>query len=250
MFRWMPVLHNVDRKLDYPACRCCSEAELFDVSEVTPRFPRLTRLYQRYLQDEDSARFIRGVAEYYLTATMGRLVLAADRSTRRAATLALGFLGDYQANAVLGRALHDSDRGVRMISENAIRELWKRDGAEHHQQLLETIIRLNTSNQCESALRRASALIDECPWFAEAWNQRAIAFFQLRRFELSADDCQQTLELNPYHFAAAIGMGQCYLELSDPVAALECFRRGLKLNPNLEGVRAQIQFLQRSLEER
>jgi tetratricopeptide (TPR) repeat protein len=232
-------------------CQGCSgRAETDNVSDAAPRIPRLTRSYQRYLQDEDSARFIRSVAEYYMTSTLGRLVQAAERATRRAATLALGFLGDIQHNQVLGRALHDSDRGVRLIAESAIREIWKRDGADSHQKQLDIIVRLCAARQYEAAVQAATILIEECPWYAEAWNQRAIAFFQLRRFESSADDCQQTLELNPYHFAAAVGMGQCYLELSDPVAALECFRRSLKLNPNLDGVRAQIQQLQRSLEGR
>ena len=45
-------------------------------------------------------------------------------------------------------------------------------------------------------------------------------------------------------------MAHCYLELGDGFAALECFRRALKLNPDMEGVRAQVQYLERSLEEK
>jgi tetratricopeptide (TPR) repeat protein len=202
------------------------------------------------LSDEDSARFIRSVAEFYLLSTLGRLARGGDRTTRRAATLAIGFLGDFSQNAILGRAMLDADRGVRLIAESAIREVWRRDGADMHQKHLDLVTRLNCSRQYDAAVQAATELIEECPWFAEAWNQRAIARYQLHRYEPSADDCQQTLELNPYHFAAAVGMGQCYLEIGDGVAALECFRRGLKLNPNLEGVRAQIQYLQRTLEGR
>jgi len=81
-----------------------------------------------------------------------------------------------------------------------------------------------------------------------AWNQRAIACFELDLFEDAANDCQQTLELNAYHFAAAAGMAHCYLELNDAFAALECFRRALRINPDLEGIRAQVAYLQRTLE--
>ena len=81
-----------------------------------------------------------------------------------------------------------------------------------------------------------------------AWNQRAIAYFHLRRCDESANDCHQTLELNPYHFGAADGMAHCYLEMNDAFAALECFRRALRLNPDMEGVRVQVEYLQRSLE--
>ena len=62
-------------------------------------------------------------------------------------------------------------------------------------------------------------------------------------------DCHQALEINPYHFTAAAGMGQCYLLQDNPVAALEAFRRALRLNPGMEEVRAQVVRLQRSLKE-
>ena len=61
-------------------------------------------------------------------------------------------------------------------------------------------------------------------------------------------DCQQALERNPYHFPAAIGMGHCHLELFDAVAALEGFRLALSINPDMENVRAQVGYLQRTLE--
>jgi tetratricopeptide (TPR) repeat protein len=41
-------------------------------------------------------------------------------------------------------------------------------------------------------------------------------------------------------------MGQCYLQLGQRSEALDSFRQALELNPNLEGVRAQVQYLQRT----
>ena len=43
-------------------------------------------------------------------------------------------------------------------------------------------------------------------------------------------------------------MGRAYLELGNPVSALECFRRALRLNPDLEGVRLQVVRLARLVE--
>jgi tetratricopeptide (TPR) repeat protein len=101
----------------------------------------------------------------------------------------------------------------------------------------------------DTALRQSDELLAEAPWYAEAWNQRAIAHYQLEQFEESIGDCHQALELNPYHFGAAAGMGQCYVHMGDYTAALECFRRALKLNPNLEGIRASVNYLERTLKE-
>ena len=216
----------------------------------TPRQPSLDTLYQRYLNHEDSACFITVVAASYTIGTLERLAECGQRTSRRAATMALGFLGDYQSNDVMGRRLSDEDRGVRMLAENSIRELWYRDGSQTQRQALQVIIRLNNAEQPSAATRLASELIDEAPFFAEAWNQRAIAHFQRGRFDDSANDCFQTLELNPYQFSSAVGMGQCYLELNEPQPALDCFRRALNLNPCLEDVRAQVTYLERALEGR
>lgn len=212
------------------------------------RTPLLDRLYHQYLEDEDSAAFIHGVAQRYTTCTLERLATAGERITRRAAVLALGYIGQYESNAVLGTSLHDDDRGVRILAENGIRELWCRAGTEAQRQRLSIIVRLNASQQYEQAILQASELIEQAPWFAEAWNQRAIGYYQSGQYERSANDCHQALELNPYHFGAAVGMGHCYLELSDGFAALECFRRAVKLNPSMEDVRAQVEYLERQLE--
>ncbi len=216
----------------------------------TPRHPGLDTLYQRYLNHEDSAAFIAAVARGYTIGTLERLAEFGQRTSRRAATMALGLLGDYRSNDVMGRRLSDEDRGVRMLAENSIRELWYRDGNEAQRQALQVAIRLNNAEQSALATRVTSELIDEALFFAEAWNQRAIVYFQRGRYDDSANDCFQTLELNPYQFASAVGMGQCYLEMNEPQPALDCFRRALKLNPGLEDVRAQVTYLERALEGR
>ena len=69
------------------------------------------------------------------------------------------------------------------------------------------------------------------------------------QYDAAIRDCHQALEINPYHFTAAAGMGQCYMLQDNPVAALEAFRRALRLNPGLEEVRAQVVRLQRSLKK-
>ena len=210
--------------------------------------PILTEMYARYLENENTAAFIGAVSQRYLIGTLERLAEYGRVSSRRAATLALSLVGNYESNPVLGRALQDRDRCVRLIAENGLRDLWLRDGSEEQQSRLKVLVRLNCSEQFDEAIEGATDLIKDAPWFAEAWNQRAIAYFQLDRYEESANDCHQALELNPYHFGAAVGMAHCYLELNDAYAALECFRRALKLNPDMEEIRAQADQLERMLE--
>jgi tetratricopeptide (TPR) repeat protein len=188
------------------------------------------------------------VSQRYTIGTLERLAEYGRTASRRAAALAISLVGTYESNSVLGRALRDRDRCVRLIAENGIRDLWMRDGSEEQQSRLKVLVRLNSSQQFAEAAEAADELIDEAPWFAEAWNQRAIAYFQLDRFEDSANDCHQALEINPYHFGAAVGMAHCYLQLNDAFAALECFRRALNLNPDMEEIRSQADQLERMLE--
>ncbi len=214
-----------------------------------PRVAALERMYHGYLVDQDLALFLQRVAGRYGMGTLERLVQSGPRLTRRAAALALGSLSDYSSNAVLGNALRDEDRGVRLLAESGLRNLWCRDGNEPQQQMLQTVIRLNGSDAYDEAAREASALIGVLPQFAEAWNQRAIAYYSLRRYIESIHDCRQAVELNPYHFGAVAGMGQCYLALGNQTWALESFRRALELNPSLEGIRGQVATLERRLKK-
>ena len=206
-------------------------------------------MYHGYLVDQDMAAFLQRVVARYEPGTLERLVQAGPRLTRRAAALALGSLGDFRSNATLGIALRDEDRGVRMLAENGLRNLWCRDGSESQQQQLQVVLRLNGQQACDEAVVRASALLAEAPGLAEGWNQRAIAYFQLRRYIESIHDCRQAVELNPFHFGAVAGMGQCYLALGNQMWALESFRRALELNPNLEGIRGQVTTLERRLKK-
>src|SRR5687767_8939895 len=118
--------------------------------------------------------------------------------------MALGMLGDYSHNANLGRALADRDRGVRLLADSGIRQLWRRDGNLRQQRALGSICRLNQNQQYAESIRAATELINEAAHFAEAWNQRAVGYFARGRFEDAANDCHQTLELNPYHFGALV----------------------------------------------
>ncbi len=219
------------------------------MSDKPHKAPLLDAYYQSYLTDETSAHFVAHVSRHYTLGTLMRLARVGSRTTRRASILAVGFLGGYESNSVLGGALHDEDRVVRLLAENSIREIWCRDGSPRQQHWLQQIMRLNNCGQFHEAAREASQLIRDGDGFAEAWNQRAIAYYQLERFSESVRDCRQAIERNPFHFAAAVGMGHCYLEMFDAVGALDCFRWALQVNPDMESVRAQVGYLQRTLEE-
>jgi len=214
-----------------------------------PSPPVIQRFYAQFLTSEDVAAFIKAVSQRYTYGTLARLAEYGPPISRRAAVLAIGYLAGYEANHVLGRALQDDDRGVRLLAENGLRSIWLRVGTPEIRRQLQALVRMNNGDQHVEAIDLASRLIESAPHIAEAWNQRAIASYHLRDYKSSVADCREALEINPYHFPAAIGMANCYLELHDAYAALECFRRALRIFPDLDSVQEQVDYLVRSLEE-
>jgi tetratricopeptide (TPR) repeat protein len=87
-------------------------------------------------------------------------------------------------------------------------------------------------------------LIGRAANFAEAYNQRAIAYFVQGQFQESADDCERVLERNPYHFGALGGLAQCQLALGRRPEALKTLRRALRLQPYSEGLRDLVASLE------
>jgi tetratricopeptide (TPR) repeat protein len=220
------------------------------MSDQNLRLSLLEVLYHEYQVSQQLTTFVGQVSRAYTVGTLEALSERGSRITRRAAVVALGRLAGYSSNHPLGRALQDDDRGVRLAAEEALRSVWCRAGTDDQCQQLQVIIEANSARRYHETIARATALIDEAPGFAEAWNQRAVAWYGLGNYAESINDCNQALEINPYHFGAASGVGQCYLQLGRPRLALESFRRALALNPNLEGVRANITSLERTLKKK
>ncbi len=212
--------------------------------------PVLEDFYFRFLRTEDSAGFIESVSCYYNLPSLETLALSGSRMTRRAAVLAIGFIGSYRQNETLGHALSDSDRGVRMLADHGIRQLWVRVGNTGLESGLKRLIRLNRLHRFASAIDLADDLIDLAPHLAEAWNQRAIAACQLEDYRQAIHDCRRTIDLNPWHFLAALGSANCNLEIDEIMGALSDYRLALAINPDLDTVRSQIEHLNRIVEDR
>jgi hypothetical protein len=75
------------------------------VCDASAKAPLLDAFYQRYLTDETSARYVAEVSRHYTLGTLARLAAGGSRTTRRAAVLSIGFLGNFDNNDLMGRAL-------------------------------------------------------------------------------------------------------------------------------------------------
>ena len=194
---------------------------------------------------EAMREFRAAVRERYTEGTLQRLLRSDCVKTRRAAVLALGLFGTMQSNAAVAARLRDDDPLVQRFAADALWEVWFRGGTAEQNWQLQQAVRQADPEQGRAAL---DDLIRSAPEVAEAYNQRAIWFFKRGEYARAVEDCEVVLRLNPYHFGAAAGMGQCLLKLKKPRAALRAFRQALDLNPGLEHLKDTIQALEAALD--
>jgi len=191
----------------------------------------------------DALRVYRQQAlRWYTEGTLQRLLTHPDPETRRAAVLALGLVGTMDSNGPLARVLHDDDQPAARMAADALWQVWFRGGTEEQNSELQRVLHLPDFLEILAGL---DDLARENPRFAEVYNQRAILHFRRGDFPRSVADCERALELNPYHFGAQAGMGQCFMKLRKPRAALRAFRQALQTNPTLTHLTETIATLER-----
>jgi tetratricopeptide (TPR) repeat protein len=190
--------------------------------------------------------FRKRVSERYLEGTLLRLLTTPDPAARRAAVFALGQSGTMAVSPAVARRLRDTDVEVRELAVDALWSIWFRADSDENNRELQRLLRTRDREKARAGLDR---LIERAPTFAEAYNQRAVLSFRLKDFERAAADCERVLKLNPHHFGALAGLGQCCLQMRKHKGALKAFRAALRINPSLDGVAETIRALENALGE-
>ncbi|MCE2510810.1 MAG: hypothetical protein J4G10_07540 [Alphaproteobacteria bacterium] len=98
-----------------------------------------------------------------------------------------------------------------------------------------------------TALDLASEIVQIDPNHAEGWNLRATIFYAIGDYESSIQDVEKTLQLEPRHFGALVGLGMMYVDMGEDMEALHAFERALAVNPHLTQASRQIEVLKQRL---
>ncbi len=213
------------------------------------RQPQLLRSYQLYLTDGNASAFVAAIASRYSVGTLARLAQSDNVLYRRASVLSLGFLGDVNDNETIGRLLADEDRKVRLIADDAMKAIWSRHGTPRLRQQMNRVARLLQGGRYEQAIQTADDIVAQGGRFPDVLSQRGLARFYLDDYRGTIEDCHRAIEINPFHYVSWIGMGHSYMELPEPLMALDSFRQALRICPDIEAVRCQIQRLERAFQD-
>jgi len=101
-----------------------------------------------------------------------------------------------------------------------------------------------------TALKIFDAIVAKAPKFAEGWNKRATIYFMLDRYEDSLADIDRTLELEPHHFGALAGLGLVNIKLDRDEAALDAFERVLRVSPQSDSAKANVEFVKQRIKDK
>mgnify|MGYP002783648018 FL=1 len=172
---------------------------------------------------------------------------ATDTFARRRSVESLGAVGRMDDVPALMRALADADEIVRHEAERAIWAVWSRSGDPEVDALFAQGAQQMANRELADSVQTFSRIIALKPDFAEGWNKRATARFLAGDLQGSLADCDEVMARNPMHFGALSGYGLIHSQLGNPELALDYFRRALAINPNMEGVRANIEAIRREL---
>ncbi|MDB5660561.1 MAG: Tetratricopeptide 2 repeat protein [Cypionkella sp.] len=144
--------------------------------------------------------------------------------------------------------LQKADAAEAAQIESDIWMEWSKSGSPAMDLLLQRGKDAMANGQPDVAVEHLTALIDHAPDFAEAWNARATAYYQLGEFGPSLSDLGQVLTLNPRHFGALSGLGSIFEELGKPAQALEVYKATLKIDPHAPGVEEAVSRLETELQ--
>ena len=171
------------------------------------------------------AKFNRSVEARYYESTLERLALFAPSRCPPGRGPGAGLARLDPVNAAVAQRLHDEDPTVRQLAADALWSIWYRADAPENNQELQRLMQLVAAERQarKKCWHGFDALIRKSPRFAEAYNQRAIFHFQRGDYARAIADCEKTLRLNPYHFGAASGMGQCFMKQKKLRAALRIY---------------------------
>jgi tetratricopeptide (TPR) repeat protein len=167
---------------------------------------------------------------------------------RKVALLALSLVGPTCCADELAFHLRDPDPIINQLAEHALWAVWFRAGkTEQANHFVRRGAEALEANNLPRAVELFNQSIREDPDFAEAYNQRAIAYYLMEEYEKSIADCQRTVRRMPSHFGAFCGLGHCHAHLNRVSQSIENYEKALELNPHIECVREALGELRKRL---
>ena len=134
--------------------------------------------------------------------------------------------------------------------EGQIWAIWAKSGDPGLDQVFQVGSQAMAVGDTATALKIFDAIVQKAPNFAEGWNKRATIYYMMGNYEASLADIDRTLELEPHHFGALAGLGLVNIGLDRDEAALDAFERVLKVDPQSQSAKQNIEFVKQRIKDK
>ncbi|MFI5382025.1 MAG: tetratricopeptide repeat protein [Tepidisphaerales bacterium] len=201
-----------------------------------PDSARFLDAVQPLLEARDVAALAAYLGHHYTADHLCAFLCAADRDVCKVAALSLALVGDAECIPALVDRLRDPDAVINQMAEHALWNVWFRGGTPQANHELAVGARSLSDREFGDAFAHFNRALVCCPDFAEAYDQRGMAYYLMDRFEAALLDYRKAVELMPCHFSAWAGLGHCYAHLDMIPQAIEAYEQVRELHPHLDGI--------------
>jgi tetratricopeptide (TPR) repeat protein len=174
--------------------------------------------------------------EWYKARLYRQLLEGQPDDQLRAASL-LARLG---AERLLLASLSAESATAREYGRRGLEYLWFNAAGEEAYEMTQSAYQASEKKDHPTALSILNQLITRHPQYAEGWNRRAAAYWELGEVAKSMSDSERALALNPNHYGAWQGLGLCHLQEGNLTEACRCLRKALRILPHDEPTRASL----------
>lgn len=140
-----------------------------------------------------------------------------------------------QLDTLFDALRHSKSEAEAQGHEREIWRIWMTPDDTALGKLMDQAMLAMQEERYTDSLDTLDVIVKRSPKYAEAWNQRALAHFMLKRYDDSLEDIATTLKLEPRHFGALIGRSKIYLEQGEGKLAEESLLKALRYHPYLPG---------------
>lgn len=162
--------------------------------------------------------------------------------------IALPAAGDAARLDQLFAALRAADESNWQVIEDGIWAEWSQSGSAAMDLLLERGRSAMAADAPQAAVEHLTALVENAPDFAEGWNARATAWFQLGLYGPAMSDIARALALEPRHFGALSGLAVILEDTGELERAAEIYAAALAIHPQRPDLREALERLEVELQ--
>jgi len=199
------------------------------------------------LESQDLEGLLCHLKKNYTPDQITSLLSCPDCDARKVAALALSLVGRSCCIPAVAERLKDPDPMTNQMAEHALWSIWFRCGSAGANEELARGTQCLSDRKFDCAFKHFGRAVELSPDFAEAYNQRAIAYYLQERFEESLIDCHHAVRLMPSHFGAWAGLGHCYAHLNQPREAIKAYEKALAINPHLDCIKQAVSELRKQV---